>query len=105
MRASELRIGNWITYNPKSVDKGTDIIPIQIGMISNLDDEFTAKLDEPYDNIYHDGDLLPIRLNRQWLIDFGFEITQEADGYQGGSGYELKKKYPGYSPYKAIEIY
>ncbi len=30
IKASDLRIGNYVKYNPKAVDKGTKIIPLQI---------------------------------------------------------------------------
>jgi len=73
VKANELRIGNWVQYNPKAVDEGTEIIPLQIEMISFKEQDFIASLDEPYDNNYFEGELLPIPLTEKWLLEFGFE--------------------------------
>lgn len=77
--AEELMVGNWVTYNPKSVDEGTIIEPLQIAFIDNRDEPLFA-LEEPFDNYYSPDELLPIPLTEDWLKKFGWsENGREID--------------------------
>lgn len=69
MKASELRIGNYVTYNPSSVDEGTDIVPLKV---ISIDLENGVKLDDGFDNWYGFDEILPIHLTEDMLKSVGF---------------------------------
>ncbi len=64
MKATELRIGNWININGKPV-----------GIASNvINDIFWHKLDDNNQDNYK-----PIPLTEEWLYKFGFEKQTDSD--------------------------
>ena len=67
--ANELRVGNWITYNPLSVDEGTEIVPLQI---SCVDKEVGVILDDGFTNCYTWDEILPIPLTPEILEKCGW---------------------------------
>jgi hypothetical protein len=70
VKSNELRLGNWVTYNPESVDKGTEIIPLKI---SAIDAEQGFLLDDGFDNVYEEDEIQPIELTPEILEAAGFE--------------------------------
>jgi hypothetical protein len=68
MTAAELRIGNWVTYNPESVDDGTEIIPLNVEEILSGG----VRLSDGFDNTYYFDEILPIPLSPELLEAAGF---------------------------------
>ena len=64
IKANELRIGDFVEYNLKNFDKGTEKVPLQVVSISK-DDGF--RLDDGFDNIYTSDDLNQITLTPEIL--------------------------------------
>ena len=77
MEASELRIGNWVTYNPESVDDGTSIIPLAV---SCIDEEVGVILRDGFTNCYLFNEILPIPLTPEILEKCGFEKANDRYG-------------------------
>lgn len=76
--ANELRVGNWITYNPLSVDEGTEIVPLQI---SCVDKEVGVILDDGFTNCYTWDEILPIPITPEILEKCGFNsVSRNEDG-------------------------
>lgn len=80
MKASELRIGNYCHYKMNNFHikindlhdvrkEWLELCIIDVGDLNML-------INNP-----HDPDFIPIEINQQWLIDFGFELD-ESDNYK-----------------------
>lgn len=91
MKATELRIGNWIEYN--SFELGGFYQVEQICEDSEGFDgyyikfrngSFATSLEEEEDEDEDDKIIQPIPLTEEWLLKFGFELDIEDDGYQKG---------------------
>ena len=68
MKATELRIGNWVRWNYEESSEG-NVYPVEYGY--ELDD------------IKNNPNIVkPIPLTEEWLIRFGFELDKEYD--EGG---------------------
>ena len=75
IQANELRIGNWVTYNQESVDKGTEIIPIKVPCINV---EAAVSLDDGFTNSYFFNEINPIPLTPEILVKCGFKKLNNA---------------------------
>lgn len=69
IKANELRIGNYVQYNPDAVDKGTEIIPLQI---TAIDEEAGFILNDGFSNVYAENEVEPIPLSSELLEQCGF---------------------------------
>jgi hypothetical protein len=77
MTAAELRIGNWVTYNPESVDEGTEIIPLNVEEILSGG----VRLSDGFDNTYYFDEILPIPLSPELLEAIGFKKNNKRGTY------------------------
>ena len=69
IQANELRLNNWVTYNPSSVDEGTEIKPLQVNCV---DSYFGVLLNDGFTNAYGFDEILPIPLTPEILKKCGF---------------------------------
>lgn len=90
----ELRIGNWVTYNPSSVDDGTDIVPLEVVSIET-DYEKGVALSDGFNNVYGFDEILPIPLTPELLEACGFEKGIELQDFNGVYNYYQNGKVQG----------
>ena len=64
MKASELRIGNYVNYKYNE---------LEFDKVEGIDSEYVYLETITYDDVCHD-DVEPIPLTKEWLIKFGFEL-------------------------------
>jgi hypothetical protein len=126
MKASELRIGNWVKIKDEIFEEGYltgyDIYTTNEFQITGFNDgssmkdckvicfyEIPGKL---FGGTIHSGcrdlDIDPIPLTEEWLLKFGFELDIEDDGYSKGK-YKVSVSDEGciffiYDSYYPIEI-
>ena len=74
MKTNELRIGNWVKYNPDMVDEDWEgEWEYQVECIYSDQWESFIKLTDPFNERYALDEVLPIPLTEEWLGKFGFE--------------------------------
>ena len=90
IQANELRIGNWVTYNPESVDDGTSIIPLAV---SCIDEEVGVILRDGFTNCYLFNEILPIPLTPEILEKCGFSNLEYENYWVHSNWYNISLKY------------
>lgn len=81
MKSNDLRIGNYVTYNPEAVDEGTLITPL---LVTAIDDDAGVILNDGFQNVYDFDEILPIPLTPELLQAAGFSKAGDWD-------YELQR--------------
>lgn len=77
IKSTELRIGNWLD-NPVITVRHMQVYPMMIPQIATIEKEGGS------------SHMLPIPLDEEWLVKFGFI---ESPSYGGNNGYWTKKWY------------
>jgi len=72
MKATELRIGNYVKCYVKGITDRFDTVQLNIYHLTDICKQIK---DYKYE---------PIPLTEEWLLKFGFELDIEDDGYQKG---------------------
>ena len=76
----EIRVGNFVQYNPYGVDEGTEIIPLQIEAIfARIGIEGYYYLNDGFENTYTYASVDPITITPEWLERLGFFLASDCD--------------------------